>query len=151
MGSKASVKATVVCEELNGAQMDSHLAASTEYLRFESSGACVGCALSLACEFFESAAKDDLILDIGCPHRPATVTFRSASIVEFERAPQAPDSLHQDPLARGAVFYRPEGDEGIFAAQLECRAQDASVCRQSLSLFRATAAREAPRRRPQRN
>jgi hypothetical protein len=51
---------TVVCEVQDGDQVERLLAESEEYLLFECSGACVGCALSVACEFFKSAAEHDV-------------------------------------------------------------------------------------------
>jgi hypothetical protein len=136
---------TVVCEVQDGDQVDRLLAESKEYLLFEGFGACVGCALSVACEFFKSAAEHDVIADIGCLRRdPASVTFRSDSIVEFERKRQTSDSPGKSSHVSGAVFYRPDGEHGFFAARLSCHLRTGSVCHRSIRDFRARAAREAP-------
>jgi hypothetical protein len=141
-----SAMPTVACEVRDAAEVNRLLAESKEYLLFESSGACVGCALILACEFFKSAAEDDLIVDIGCRRGPpAFVTYRSQSIVEFERTDQGSGSLGKRSHASGAVFYRPDGAQSIFAARLSCYVGNASVCRKSIGAFRVTAVREAPK------
>jgi hypothetical protein len=142
---RMSAKPTVACQVRDGAQVNRLLAKSKEYLLFESSGGCVGCALSLACEFFQSAAEDPLIADIGCLRGdPVFVTSRAESIVEFERNGQISGSLGKSSHASGAVFYRPDGTHGAFAARLSCYVGSAWLCRKSIGVFRVTAVREAP-------